>query len=149
MFSKKFGVKLPIHGPVVEWLQFHPVTVRDTGSNPVGTAKWIKRVVATGKVPSTTLMQMSYNGHYSFLPSRRRRFDSSHLLKLSISSVVELSTVNRAVLGSNPRYPANKETTPEVMWPHPDSREVKLPDGCVTPWVIMIKNDTSLPKFAK
>jgi hypothetical protein len=32
---------------------------------------------------------------------------------------------------------------------YPDSREVKLPDGCVTPWVIMIKNDTSLPKFAK
>ena len=24
---------------MVEWLQFHPVTVRDTGSNPVGTAK--------------------------------------------------------------------------------------------------------------
>ena len=24
--------------------------------------------------------QMSYNGYYSFLPSRRRRFDSSHLL---------------------------------------------------------------------
>ena len=26
-------------GLVVEWLQFHPVTVRDTGSNPVGTAE--------------------------------------------------------------------------------------------------------------
>jgi hypothetical protein len=26
-------------GPVVEWSQFHPVTVRGTGSNPVGTAK--------------------------------------------------------------------------------------------------------------
>ena len=32
-------MKLPKHGPVVEWLQFHPVTVRGTGSNPVGTAK--------------------------------------------------------------------------------------------------------------
>ena len=31
---------------MVEWLQFHPVTVRDTGSNPVGTAKikYMKRI---------------------------------------------------------------------------------------------------------
>ena len=31
-------MKFPTHGLVVEWLQFHPVTVRGTGSNPVGTA---------------------------------------------------------------------------------------------------------------
>ena len=29
---------------MVEWLQFHPVTVRDTGSNPVGTAKHFKKI---------------------------------------------------------------------------------------------------------
>lgn len=27
------------HGPVVEWLQYHPVTVRGAGSSPVRTAK--------------------------------------------------------------------------------------------------------------
>ena len=76
-------MKFPTYGPVVEWLQFHPVTVRGTGSNPVGTAKiaevahlvehrpsksgvassslvfrskWIKRVVTTGVISITTLL---------------------------------------------------------------------------------------------
>jgi hypothetical protein len=36
--------------------------------------------------------------------------------------------------GSIPWGPTNKETTPELVRPYPDSREVKLLDGCVTPW---------------
>ena len=71
------------------------------------------------------------------------------MIKLGISSAVELSTVNRAVLGSNPRYPANKVTVPRVDMAISGLKRSKVTDGCVTPWVIMINNDTSLPKFAK
>ena len=47
-------------------------------------------------------LQMSYNGYYSFLPSRRRRFDSSHLLKLSdgvIGSTIDFDSIS---FGSSP-----------------------------------------------
>ena len=40
--------------------------------------------------------------HYSFLPSRRRRFDSSHLLKLSdgvIGSTIDFDSIS---FGSSP-----------------------------------------------
>lgn len=40
-------------------------------------------------------------------------------------------------VGSIPTIRSNKETTPELVSAYPDSREVKLPDGCVTPWTIM------------
>ena len=46
------------------------------------------------------------------------------------SSLIEFS-------GSSPLTPTNKETTPELVSAYPDSREVKLPDGCVTPWTTM------------
>lgn len=39
--------------------------------------------------------------------------------------------------GSSPLWPTNKETTPELVSAYRDSREVKLLDGCVTPWTIM------------
>ena len=68
---------------------------------------------------------------------------------VGISSAVELSTVNRVVLGSNPRYPANKVIVPRVVVATSGLKKSKVTDGCVTPWVIMINNDTSRPKFAK
>ena len=47
-------------------------------------------------------MQVSYNGYYSFLPSRRRRFDSSHLLKIARWCNGNTTDFGSAVSGSSP-----------------------------------------------
>ena len=109
---------------MVEWLQFHPVTVRGTGSNPVGTAKRVIRVVTSGVISSTTLMRISYRGYYPRLPIWRRRFDSVYSLKgcvgtqeyvmsiypqiASLAQLVELLFCKQVVVGSSPTGGSNK-----------------------------------------
>ena len=57
--------------------------------------------------------------------------------KLGTTGKVPSSSVKAYWVGSIPTGPTNKETTPELVSAYPDSREVKLLDGCVTPWTIM------------
>ena len=54
-----------------------------------------------------TYQRVSYNGYYSFLPSRRRGFDSSHPLKMASRISVITSGFGPDKWGSIPWEPTN------------------------------------------
>jgi hypothetical protein len=112
-------------GFMVEWLQFHPVTVRGTGSNPVGTAKRVICVVTSGVISATTLLSGSSSvGRARSFQVRGRRFEPCLPLKgcvgtqeyvmniypqiASLAQLVELLFCKQVVVGSSPTGGSNK-----------------------------------------
>ena len=67
----------------------------------------------------------------------------------AVAQLVEHLPEEQGVGGSNPPRTTNKVIVPRVSEASLGLKKSKVTDGCVTPWVIMINNDTSLPKFAK
>ena len=81
-------------------------------------------------------MRVSYSGYYSFLPSRRRRFDSYYSLILTYGVMVSITDFDSVGLSSNLNRSSNSRLTQleeclfymeEVIGSSPISTTIKLP----------------------
>ena len=69
---------------------------------------WEAEHVGSNPTIYTKIMRVSYNGYYSFLPSRRRGFDSSHPLTMASRISVITSGFGPDKWGSIPWEPTGE-----------------------------------------